>query len=275
MVGAQVAGDGGRLEEVDQGRAVGLVAVLEPEQGEDGRPDVGVVGPHVARPAEVLHAGADEAEPRAGDVLLDVTVAVGEVVVDARVAATAWVGVGHEVVGKGEGSEVGRALRIGVDHVQGLFRHWIGDPNKDGRGRAAQIRIGCLDAHHVPFHLAQRRIGAHGVAVDIERRRGVAVDRKARGPGRELRLDVEVDLADLVRGAGRGRCPGAVRVRPGEGAIRLPYPVSSGEVVALVRGELEQRVRLVDAVRSEAGEKRAEGFVVVVQLLHVVGFAGP
>src|SRR5207249_1526099 len=144
-----------------------------------------------------------------------------------------------------------------------------------GHGRAAQIRFGCLDAHHVPFHLAQRRIGAHGVAVDIERRRGVAVDRKARGPGRELRLDVEVDLADLVRGAGRGRCPGAVRVRPGEGAIRLPYPVTAGEVVALVRGELEQRVRLVDAVRSEAGEERAEGFVVVVQLLHVVSFAGP
>ena len=80
----------------------------------------------------------------------------------------------------------------------------------------------------------------------------------------ELRLDhapqVAVDLADRP-GAVVARDRDAVATRVGRGR--------AGEVVALVHGEQEQRVRLVDPVRREAIEELLEGDVVVVQLLDV------
>ena len=94
--------------------------------------------------------------------------------------------------------------------------------------------------------------------MDVEGRREVG--------GRDEGLDVLRDLADLVR---RARLPaGHVAEGVAPGAVAR---VASGEVVVLVRREDEERVRLVDAVGGEAAEERAEGLVVVVQLLHVVG----
>ena len=55
-----------------------------------------------------------------------------------------------------------------------------------------------------------------------------------------------------------------------------PRPVggaAAGEVVVLIRGEDEQGVRLVDAVRGKAREEGTEGLVVGVQLGDVVSLA--
>src|SRR5437879_3581688 len=70
-------------EEVGEDCAVGFVAVLQPEEREDGRADVGVVRPGAAGLTEVLDAGAYEAEPGATDVFGGVTVTPREVIVDA------------------------------------------------------------------------------------------------------------------------------------------------------------------------------------------------
>src|SRR5256885_6872484 len=44
-------------------------------------------------------------------------------------------------------------------------------------------------------------------------------------------------------------------------------------IFVLVRGEYEEAVRLVDAVRRQTGEERTEGLVVGVKLGYVVGLA--
>ena len=58
-----------------------------------------------------------------------------------------------------------------------------------------------------------------------------------------------------------------------EAAVRLRDARAAGEVVALVDGDHEQRVALVDAVRGEVLEERLEGVVVVLQLRLVGGLA--
>ena len=94
------------------------------------------------------------------------------------------------------------------------------------------------------------------------------VERWRRESGREG-LEVLRDLADLV---GRARLSGA-HVAEGV-APRAVAGGASGEVVVLVGGEYEQRVRLGDAVCRQPGEKCAEGPVVVVELCHVVRLTG-
>ena len=89
---------------------------------------------------------------------------------------------------------------------------------------------------------------------------------------RQLRLDVEVDLADLVRRTGRRRRPRTVRVRVRERAVRLRDPHATCELVALVDGDHEERVALVDPVRLQPREVRREGVVVRLQLRLVVRF---
>ena len=60
-----------------------------------------------------------------------------------------------------------------------------------------------------------------------------------------------------------------------QGAVRLRDARAAGEVIALVDGDHEQRVALVDAVRGEVLEERGEGVVVVLQLRLVRSLAGP
>ena len=100
-----------------------------------------MIGPRLRVDAAVLDPRADQADPGVGDLLLDVAVAPGEVVVDAvrhAVRSVRAVGVRrlHEVVGIGEQREVGRALRVGVDHVQRLLADRVDDRLRDGCGVA-------------------------------------------------------------------------------------------------------------------------------------------
>ena len=84
------------------------------------------------------------------------------------------------------------------------------------------------------------------------------------------RLDVQVDLADLVRRTCRRRRPRAVRVRVRERTVRLRGSDAPRVLVALVDGDHEERVALVDAVRLQPGEVRREGVVVRLELRLVV-----
>ena len=66
---------------------------------------------------------------------------------------------------------------------------------------------------------------------------------------------------------------GAVVAGDGDAVTARVVRLRAGEVIALVDGEQEQRVRLVDPVGGEAIEELPEGHVVVVQLLDVARFA--
>ena len=81
-------------------------------------------------------------------------------------------------------------------------------------------------------------------------------------------LDVLLHLTDLIRRARLAGADIAVGVTP-DSVGRL----SAREVIVLVRGEYEEAVRLVDAVRRQTGEECAEGLVVGVKLGDVVGLA--
>src|SRR5207253_3804582 len=109
VVGAQVPRDRRRLQEVGQDRAIGLVAVLQPEEREHRRTRVGVVGPRVARASQVLDARAHQTEPGAAYVIGRVAVAPGEVIVDAGGNLAAR-GVAYGTGGVGGGQEV---VRVG------------------------------------------------------------------------------------------------------------------------------------------------------------------
>src|SRR5437868_10993350 len=98
---------------------------------------------------------------------------------------------------------------------------------------------------------------------------------EARSRGWKLWLDVEVDLADLVRRAGRRRGPGAIRMRVRVGAIGLKDARPTGVVITLIRGHHEERVALVDAVVREAGEEGGKGIVVSLELCLRIGLARP
>ena len=62
------------VDDFEQHPAVVGVIVLELRQAQDGRPDVGVVGKHSVGQAELADAGADDTEPGAHDLALEVAV---------------------------------------------------------------------------------------------------------------------------------------------------------------------------------------------------------
>src|SRR5437660_11847514 len=99
--------------------------------------------------------------------------------------------------------------------------------------------------------------------------------REGRTTWRQVRRDVQVDLADLVRGARRGRGPRAVRVRIGQRTMRLRNTGAAGIVVTLVSGHNEERVVFGDAVVGETLEEVGKGVVVRRELRLVIGFPRP
>ena len=116
-----------------------------------------------------------------------------------------------------------------------------------------------------------------GVPVQVEGRRVVGVHREVRAAGE--RLQVRVDLSDLVRRAREhadrvGRAV-RMRVRQRAGMGRIGRADPTGEVIALVDGDHEQRVRPVDPVRCEIREEVLERGVVGLQLLLVLELARP
>src|SRR2546428_1696434 len=101
------------------------------------------------------------------------------------------------------------------------------------------------------------------------------MEREGRTACSQLRRDVQVHLADLVRGASRRRGPRAICVRVRERAIRLRDAGAAGIVVSLVSGDNEEGVALVDAVIGETLEEGGKGVVVRLELRLVVGFPRP
>src|SRR2546428_5659282 len=101
------------------------------------------------------------------------------------------------------------------------------------------------------------------------------MEREGRSTYWQLRRDVQVDFADLVRRASRGYGPRAIRMRVCERAVRLRYTGTTGVVVTLVCGYNEQCVLLGDAVAGEAIEEGRKGIVIGFELRPVVSFAGP
>ena len=113
----------------------------------------------------------------------------------------------------------------------------------------------------IPREVERRRVvTVHREAEDRHARRVMTDDQGARNLVVQQRVDVRVDLADLVR-AVLTRNPDAV-------AVRLLH---TDEVVAFVDGEDEQRVLLGDAVVREPLEERRKRIVVRLQLCDVSG----
>ena len=134
---AQVPRDRLGLQEVGQHRPVGLVAVLQPEQGEHRRTGVGVVRPGGARSSQILDTRPCQAEPGAADVLGRVAVAPREVVVDASGGRGRWtvrVEDREKVIGVCEVREVRRSSRVGVHHVQRFLADRVSDEEHHRRG---------------------------------------------------------------------------------------------------------------------------------------------
>ena len=72
---------------------------------------------------------------------------------------------------------------------------------------------------------------------------------------------------------GQAGCVGHVRVRVRQRAVRLRDADAAGVLVALVDGDHEERVALVDAVGLQPVEERCEGVVIGLQLRLVVRLA--
>src|SRR5207244_11242539 len=101
------------------------------------------------------------------------------------------------------------------------------------------------------------------------------MEREGRTACWQFRRDVQVHLADLVRGASRRRGPRAICVRVRERAIRLRDAGAAGIVVTLVSGDNEERVALIDTVVGETLEEGGKGVVVHLELRFVVCFSRP
>ena len=122
----EATGDGVAVEDLQDRSTVEGVVVVQSELREHRRPDVRVVGPHVAELAEVANAWPDEAEPRRRDLRLDVAVVPGEQRVDAR-QARGRREVGQEVVRIGEVGEHGVPVQVaGRVHVEELHLGLVG-----------------------------------------------------------------------------------------------------------------------------------------------------
>ena len=123
-----------------------------------------------------------------------------------------------------------------------------------------------VQLRHLALELARLRIRLARIARDVDVRCVVRVDGE-RCLVVELRPDhraqVAVDLADAGVVAGRDDAIAARGRR-----------LVSDKVVALVDGEDEERVALVDAVGGQAVEELLEREVVVVQLLDVSSLTG-
>ena len=121
------------------------------------------------------------------------------------------------------------------------------------------VRIRRRRRADVLLELAQGRVRALGLPVDVERRCVVDSGRERGLACRQQRTEVRVDLADLVRRARRDRrdrrCLHVVcAVR--RDAVRVGVTCAAGEVVALVDGDDEERIALVDAVGLQTIEER-------------------
>ena len=132
-----------------------------------------------------------------------------------------------------------------------------------------------MELGRLPFQVSHDRVRLvpdrlSGRPIDVDRRRVVRVHREERRVP-ELGVDhaaqVGVDLADAIDRRVGARRIDAVATRIGG--------IRSSEVVALVDGEHEERVALVDPVGREPIEELAEGSVIVMQLLDVTRLTGP
>ena len=133
-----------------------------------------------------------------------------------------------------------------------------------------------------PLSIGSHSLSAAHLALEVahaaRRSAGLALDQDRRGV-------VEVLVEHRVV-AGRCPAPGALRLTSVSPTL-LPYGArrvltpsqpgfvrrAAGEVVALVDGDQEQRVGLVDALVGEALEERGERGVVLLELLDVAGLA--
>src|ERR671924_95958 len=111
-------------------------------------------------------SGADEAEPGGGDFRLDIAMAPGKVVVDARIAVTLGrataigraarrrrlvCGRGDEVIRVCEAGEVRCPGRIGIHHVEGLLANPVRHLEEDRVWSVAYIRVDRPQASHIPL----------------------------------------------------------------------------------------------------------------------------
>ena len=108
-----------------------------------------------------------------------------------------------------------------VDHVQRLLLDRVCHALEHRCRARADVGVDFLEPGDIPLHLPQHRICAFELTVDVEGRRRVVVHLEPGCPRRQLRPDVHVDFADLVRRAGRRCCPRTVRVRVRKRAVGL------------------------------------------------------
>src|SRR4029077_208226 len=108
------------------------------------------------------------------------------------------------------------------------------------------------------FHLARHRVGRRGIAVDVERRRIIAVDRKRRG-GRIARGQQAINVCVNLGGG---------RVITENSAVAADWRwLTAHEVVVFIGDYQEQRVVLGDAGGGKPREERAEGLVIGLELV--------
>ena len=164
----------------------------------------------------------------------------------------------------GEQDERRVSLWIRRHHVQGLHPDGIGQCCGDLIGLAA---VG-IDRRQLPQGATERagdRVGSGRIAREIDRRRHVGVNGERRGDpllGREQTGQVAVDLTDQTV---RARRRDAVAARRGR--------LGADEMIALLDGEDEERVALVDAGAGQPRKELAEGLIIALQLLDVVCLA--
>ena len=149
--------------------------------------------------------------------------------------------------------------------MQDSHLHGVGEELSDGVRVAGDGVDGCERAHVVLERPRDRGVTS-GVAGDVDRGRVVGVDLECSCVatlGGQQPGEVGVDLADLAVRAWRIDTIAAGRARS-----------ATDKVVALVRGENEQGVALVDAVVGEAREELAERGVIRLQGGDVSSLAG-
>ena len=259
------------------------VVVLEMGEAQDGRTDIGVIGEDRSELAALLHARADDPEPGVRDLVLEVAVVPGEARTGCGEAAArgsrtpacraAWCGrrTRQEVVGV---AEQRRSSACAPDHARACGAG-PARPGRPGPARRCWSRRGRSQrrrrsrAWRRPAARACASVGSvwPGIAVDVERRRIVAMHAERRRIGELGGIDqaqIGVDLAFLAH-----RCRNV-------DAVTMAGLGGSPErkVIVLVGGDDEQRIVLGDAVLRKPGEEVAEGLVVVLELRHIACLAG-
>jgi len=258
--------ESGRIQVFEEDApGIGII-VLQANQRHDRRANVGMVGPGCAVHAHLVDARAHQAKPGGIDIGRHVPVIPGKFR-PLRYAGSAAIGRARRlvVVGVAEGGEGWSAPRVARYHVQQIHLYRV--------GHVVRQRIGCVrdgirgsQRSNGTFKAAHGGVGTLRVAVQVEVRRGVRVRIERRCHVLlccEQACIVHIDLADLAVGA--GRCH-AVAVR---GRRRAAH-----EVIALVGGEDEERIALVNAVLGEAGEELAESSIIRFERCDVASLAG-